>query len=154
MMSDGAAVLKSNLLDQTKAQELISSLVRGGRVGKCAATKVEIFSDKWNAVIKEHNLSDNTWKRYTIECTNNDKKFLTIYLQSKALDVFQLLGFTKFLKRAMDVDSTIVLIKGETQEVINEEEVEDPDSAVIPFVFQCPQCGRKFKTSTPQVQMF
>lgn len=152
-MKNEAAVLKLNLLDQTKAKELITSLVRGKRAGSFAASKVEIFSDKWNAVIKEHDFRYNAWKRYTIECKSNDKKFLTIYLQSKGLDVFQLLGFTKFFKRAMDIDSTIVLIKGETHEV-NEEEIEEQDSVVFPFVFECPQCGRKFKTSTPQVQVF
>ena len=79
---------------------------------------------------------------------------MTIYLQSRATDVFQLLGFTKFFKRAMDIDGAMVLIKGETQEVISAEEMNDSDSAFFPFMFQCPQCGKKFKTSTPQVQVF
>jgi len=44
-MKNEETVLKSNLLDQTKAKELITSLVRGKRVGSFAASKVEIFSD-------------------------------------------------------------------------------------------------------------
>jgi hypothetical protein len=146
--------MKSDLLDLGKAQEFVTKLARGAGTGGSSVTNVEISCDEWNAVISEYAPRDSVWKRFTIECKNNDRKFMTIYLQSRATDVFQLLGFTKFFKRAMDIDGAMVLIKGETQEVTSAEEMNDSDSAFFPFMFQCPQCGRKFKTSTPQVQVF
>jgi hypothetical protein len=155
-MKNETVALKSDPLDLAKAREFVIRLARGVEAGSGSSTvtKVEISRDEWNAVIREHAFDDGTWKIFTIECKNNDRKFMTIYLQSRAMDVFQLLGFTKFFKRAMDIDGAMVLIKGETQEVTSAEEMNDQDNPVFPFMFQCPQCGKKFKTSTPQVQVF
>ncbi|KPJ86788.1 MAG: hypothetical protein AMS17_10925 [Spirochaetes bacterium DG_61] len=152
-MKDETVILKSDLLDLTKARKFVTRLAQEARAGGTAVTKVEVSCDEWNAVIREHALKDGVWKRFTIECNSSDGKFMTIYLQSRALDVFELLGFTKFYKRAMDTDGAMVLIKGESQEVTSAEEIDDPDSEVFPFMFQCPQCGKQFKTSIPPIQV-
>jgi len=141
--------MKSNLLDHKEAQEYVTTFVREKGGGSVPVTKVEISSEKWSAVIKEHEVKDSVWKRFIIECRNDNNRFMTVYLQSKCLNVFQLLEFTKFFKRAMDVNVAMVLIKGDMEEIAGAEEIDDPDSGGFPFVFQCPHCGKKFKTSAP-----
>ncbi len=151
---DETVVMKSNLLDHKEAQEYVTTFVREKEDGSAPVTKVEISSEKWSAVIKEHALKDSAWKRFIIECRNDDNRFMTIYLQSRYLNVFQLLEFTKFFKRAMDINVAMVLIKGDTEEITSSEEIDDSDSGIFPFVFQCPHCGKKFKTSAPNGRMF
>ena len=151
-MKNETIIMKSELLDLTKARRLVTRLAQEARTGGSAVTKVEVSCDEWNAVIREHAVKDGVWKRYTIECKSNDGKFMTIYLQSRALDVFEILSFTKFYKRAMDTDGAVVLIKGESQEVTITGETDVTDIGVFPFMFQCPQCGKQFKTSIPPVQ--
>jgi len=91
---------------------------------------------------------------FTIEYKGNDKQFMTLFLQSKVIDVFQIPSFTKFFKRVMDIDGVMFLIKGETQETAMVETLDGPDDSVFPLIFQCPQCGKKFKTSAPHGHMF
>jgi hypothetical protein len=147
-------MMKSNLLGRTEAHEFVTTFVRGEGDESFSVTKVEISSDEWSAIIKEHTLRDSVWKRFIIECKNNERRFMTVYLQSRSLDVFQLLGFTKFFKRAMDIDVAMVLIKGEIEEITSAEDIDGSDSAVFPFMFQCPQCGKTFQTSAPHGRMF
>jgi hypothetical protein len=151
---DETVVMKSNLLDHKEAREYVTTFVQGKEDGSVPVTRVEISSEKWSAVIKEHASKDSAWKRFIIECRNTNNRFMTVYLQSRSLNVFRLLEFTKFFKRAMDINVAMVLIKGDTEEITNAEEIDDSDSKGFPFVFQCPNCGKKFKTSAPDVQVF
>jgi anti-sigma B factor antagonist len=68
-------------------------------------------------------------------------------LQKKVLDVFQLLGFTKFFKLADDFDGALALLRGEEQikAPVNPEKGENVQ--IFPLIFQCPHCGKKLKTS-------
>jgi anti-anti-sigma factor len=63
-------------------------------------------------------------------------------LQSKVMDVFQLLGFTKFFKIATNLEGALELIKGEAAE-LQDAPGEKP---LFPIVFQCPSCDKKLKT--------
>ena len=86
-------------------------------------------------------------------------------LQNKVLDVFQLLGFTKFFKIGDDLDSALANLEGEdtgisasgTQPAAGTisagasskvETVSEPAS-VFPLVFECPHCAKKLKASKP-----
>ncbi|MBA7623016.1 hypothetical protein ES703_30406 [subsurface metagenome] len=152
-MKNETTVMKSDLINLTKAREFVSRMAREAGASDSAATKIEISSDEWNASIIEHALGSGVDKGFTIECKSSDKKFMAIYLQSKVMDIFQLPSFIKFLKRAMDVEGSMVLIKGstkgETQEAAMVEEITGPDDSVFPLIFQCPRCEKKFKTSKP-----
>jgi anti-sigma B factor antagonist len=68
-------------------------------------------------------------------------------LQKKVMDVFQLLGFTKFFKIADDFDAALLTLRGEE----NGQKADKPSSAqastVFPLIFGCPQCGKKLKTA-------
>ena len=73
-------------------------------------------------------------------------------LQSKVMEVFELLGFNKFFKIANDLDEALGMLGHENlsrQEVRSEtggiEEAED----IFPLIFKCPHCGKKLKTSKP-----
>lgn len=64
-------------------------------------------------------------------------------LVSKVLEVFQLLGFTKFFKIAVDFDEALILLKGDGDKA-NKTQVK---KSVFPMVFNCPHCAAKLKTS-------
>ncbi len=64
-------------------------------------------------------------------------------LQKKVMEVFQLLGFTKFFKIAGDLDSAMLLLKSGN---IFEASVTKKES-VFPLIFQCPHCEKKLKTA-------
>lgn len=80
-------------------------------------------------------------------------------LQNKVLDVFQLLGFTKFFKIADDLDSALGMLDGGS----TGGQAEGPQSAggqvqaqvqqetvsVFPLIFECPHCSKKLKASKP-----
>jgi anti-anti-sigma factor len=86
-------------------------------------------------------------------------------LQNKVLDVFQLLGFTKFFKIADDLDSALAGLEGggagtagagtqpaaATKSADSSPEIAeavDPAS-VFPLIFECPHCNKKLKASKP-----
>jgi hypothetical protein len=148
-MNEQTVVMKSDQMNLANAREFITRLAREAGVSESATTKIEMSSDEWNASIKEHTLSNGGGKGFTIEYKGNDKRFMTIFLQSKVMDVFQLPSFTKFFKRIMDIDGVMFLIKGEIQEAKMVETIDGPDDSVFPLIFQCPQCGKKFKTLKP-----
>lgn len=74
-------------------------------------------------------------------------------LQRKVLEVFQLLGFTKFFKISETLDDGLAMLEGksaakqakETTEAV--EELGTQEEAVFPVIFACPHCGKKLKTS-------
>lgn len=66
-------------------------------------------------------------------------------LQKKVMEVFQLLGFTKFFKIAEDLDRAMLLLKGEN---VVEPSVNTNEN-VFPLIFQCPHCRKKLKTAKP-----
>jgi anti-sigma B factor antagonist len=148
-MKEQTGVMKSDHVNLANAREFITRLAREAGASESAVTKIEMSCDEWNASIREHALSNGAGKGFTIEYKGNDKKFMTIFLQSKVIDVFQLPSFTKFFKRIMDVDGVMFLIKGETQETTMVETIDGPEDSVFPLIFQCPRCGKKFKTMKP-----
>ncbi len=148
-MNEQTVVMKSDQINLANAREFITRLAREAGASESATTKIEMSCDEWNASIREHALSNGVGKGFTIEYKGNDKKFMTIFLQSKVMDVFQLPSFTKFFKRVMDIEGVMFLIKGETQEATMVETIDGPDDSVFPLIFQCPQCGKKFKTMKP-----
>jgi len=64
-------------------------------------------------------------------------------LQNKVLEVFQLLGFTKFFKIAINFNEALAILKGE-EKGKREIKVKKP---LFPLIFGCPYCGKKLKTS-------
>ena len=148
-MNEQKVVMKSDQINLANAREFITRLAREAGASGSAKTKIEMSCDEWNASIHEHNLGNGEGKGFTIEYKGNDKKFMTIFLQSKVIDVFQIPSFTKFLKRVMDIDGGMFLIKGETQESMVVETIDSPDDPVFPLIFQCPKCGKKYKTMKP-----
>jgi anti-anti-sigma factor len=79
-------------------------------------------------------------------------------LQSKVLDVFQLLGFTKFFKIAENLDTALGLLAQETGDSAATGQQSPDESSggiqvaaeagdVFPLVFECPHCGKKLKAS-------
>jgi anti-sigma B factor antagonist len=68
-------------------------------------------------------------------------------LQKKVMDVFQLLGFTKFFKIADDFDSALVMLRGEEGDQKVETRAATQASLAFPLVFGCPHCGKKLKTA-------
>ena len=71
-------------------------------------------------------------------------------LQHKVMDVFQLLGFTKFFKIADDLDSALTLLEtpapaGAVKQV--KPEVQHATVSTFPLVFECPHCSKKLKAS-------
>jgi anti-anti-sigma factor len=68
-------------------------------------------------------------------------------LQKKVMDVFQLLGFTKFFKIADDFESALALLRGEGKEQMKEPLAAARVHAAFPLVFGCPHCGKKLKTA-------
>ena len=71
-------------------------------------------------------------------------------LQHKVLDVFQLLGFTKFFKIADDLDSALALLEtpaaaGAVKQV--KPEVQHTAETTFPLIFECPHCDKKLKAS-------
>jgi anti-anti-sigma factor len=86
-------------------------------------------------------------------------------LQHKVLDVFQLLGFTKFFKIGDDLDTALAMLEGtdtgvpaggkgptdstpSAGEAAEAETPQEPASA-FPLVFECPHCAKKLKASKP-----
>ncbi len=76
-------------------------------------------------------------------------------LQQKVLEVFELLGFTKFFKIAQDLNEALEMlgqdkvVQGSNTKPSNEvEEVEEVED-IFPLIFKCPHCGKKLKTSKP-----
>jgi anti-anti-sigma factor len=86
-------------------------------------------------------------------------------LQNKVLDVFQLLGFTKFFKIADDLDSALVNLEGgeagvqasgnrtasggTTAGASTDTGAGSSKQPVFPLVFECPHCGKKLKAAKP-----
>ena len=74
-------------------------------------------------------------------------------LQNKVLDVFQLLGFTKFFKIADDLDSALGTLEGTGTgaPAVGPAAVEAQSgaAAVFPLVFECPHCAKKLRASKP-----
>ncbi len=69
-------------------------------------------------------------------------------LQKKVMEVFQLLGFTKFFKIAADLDDALrMLQEGESNE--QPQELQGVQEGTFPLIFECPHCGKKLKTSKP-----
>ncbi len=69
-------------------------------------------------------------------------------LQKKVVEVFQLLGFTKFFKIAADLDDALRMLQGgESNE--QPQELQSAQEGIFPLVFECPHCGKKLKTSKP-----
>jgi anti-anti-sigma factor len=66
-------------------------------------------------------------------------------LQNKVMEVFQLLGFTKFFKIATSLDDALKLLQGEGSGEVQQEK----KAADFPVVFSCPHCEKKLKTSKP-----
>jgi len=62
-------------------------------------------------------------------------------LQNKVMEVFQLLGFTKFFKIASDFNKALVLLKEEEKEKTGNKK------PIFPLIFECPYCSKKLKTS-------
>ncbi len=77
------------------------------------------------------------------------KGSMVIYgLQKKVMEVFQLLGFTKFFKIASDLDDALrMLQEGEPDE--QPQELQGAQDSIFPIIFECPHCGKKLKTSKP-----
>ncbi len=63
-------------------------------------------------------------------------------LQDKVMEVFQLLGFTKFFKIVSDLDGALGAFKEEAP-------VNAGQGSHFPKIFECPFCGKKLKTSKP-----
>jgi anti-sigma B factor antagonist len=63
-------------------------------------------------------------------------------LQDKVMEVFQLLGFTKFFKIGSDLDEALLLLKGGGSAPSGQKEM-------FPLVFDCPFCKRKLKIGRP-----
>jgi anti-sigma B factor antagonist len=60
-------------------------------------------------------------------------------LQEKVMEVFQLLGFTKFFKIASDLDEALLFLRGGTN-------ASGGQTEKFPLTFDCPFCKRKLKT--------
>ncbi|RKX96394.1 MAG: anti-sigma F factor antagonist [Spirochaetes bacterium] len=69
-------------------------------------------------------------------------------LQSKVMEVFELLGFTKFFKIASDFDEATEMLTGEKTEEKQQGKTSEKTD-MFPLIFQCPYCGKKLKTSKP-----
>ena len=63
-------------------------------------------------------------------------------LQEKVMEVFQLLGFTKFFKIASNLDEALLLLRGGTPASSGKEEK-------FPLTFDCPYCKRRLRTQKP-----
>jgi anti-sigma B factor antagonist len=67
-------------------------------------------------------------------------------LQKKVMEVFQLLGFTKFFKIGSSFEEALGMTKGEVK-------VEQKPAAeakpLFPLIFHCPHCDKKLKSSKP-----
>ena len=63
-------------------------------------------------------------------------------LQEKVLEVFQLLGFTKFFNIASNLDEALLLLKGGTK-------ASEGHTDKFPLTFDCPFCKRKLRTVKP-----
>jgi anti-anti-sigma factor len=66
-------------------------------------------------------------------------------LQKKVMEVFQLLGFTKFFKISADLETSLQLLQGGKVE----EQPSGGGESIFPLIFECPHCGKKLKTSKP-----
>jgi anti-anti-sigma factor len=89
-------------------------------------------------------------------------------LQNKVMDVFQLLGFTKFFKIATDLDSALQILNrkhrtkspaterrvpagdkrgasSRSQDKKGEETAPARSGVNFPLIFNCPHCGKKLK---------
>ena len=66
-------------------------------------------------------------------------------LQKKVMEVFQLLGFTKFFNIAADLETSLQMLKGDA----SEEKPSGNGETIFPLIFECPHCGKKLKTSKP-----
>jgi len=72
-------------------------------------------------------------------------------LQNKVLDVFQLLGFTKFFKIADDLDSALGTLEGTGigAPAGGPAAAEAGSTSLFPLIFECPHCAKKLKASKP-----
>ena len=69
-------------------------------------------------------------------------------LQNKVMEVFELLGFTRFFKIANDLDEALEKLSGEQGKEKSTEE-KAASKEIFPLIFKCPYCGKKLKTSKP-----
>jgi anti-sigma B factor antagonist len=76
-------------------------------------------------------------------------------LQKKVLEVFQLLGFTKFFKISETLDDGLSMLEGKVSAQTKEEGAEAVEElgldevSTFPLVFECPHCAKKLRTSKP-----
>jgi len=68
-------------------------------------------------------------------------------LQKKVMEVFQLLGFTKFFKIAEDFDNALALVLSKAKEEQKEPSEAARSQPVFPLIFDCPRCRKKLKTA-------
>jgi anti-anti-sigma factor len=72
-------------------------------------------------------------------------------LQHKVMDVFQLLGFTKFFNIADDLDNALGMLEygapADTGKAAEEVATASEADDLFPLVFECPHCGKKLKAS-------
>jgi anti-anti-sigma factor len=67
-------------------------------------------------------------------------------LQKKVMEVFQLLGFTKFFKIGSSFEEALGMTKGEVKTGPKPASEAKP---AFPLVFNCPHCEKKLKSSKP-----
>jgi anti-sigma B factor antagonist len=67
-------------------------------------------------------------------------------LQKKVMEVFQLLGFTKFFKIGSSFEEALGMTKGEIKV---EEKPAAGEKPAFPLVFHCPHCEKKLKSAKP-----
>ena len=67
-------------------------------------------------------------------------------LQKKVMEVFQLLGFTKFFKIGASIEEATGLLKGDGAPQPKPAAESKP---LFPIVFHCPHCEKKLKSSKP-----
>jgi anti-anti-sigma factor len=70
-------------------------------------------------------------------------------LQNKVIDVFQLLGFTKFFKIAEDLDLALGMLEGTGAGAPAGGLAEAEAVPLFPLIFECPHCAKKLKASKP-----
>ena len=68
-------------------------------------------------------------------------------LQKKVVEVFELLGFTKFFKIASDLDDALRMLQEPGESELRELQGAKDDR--FPLIFDCPHCRKKLKTSKP-----
>ena len=69
-------------------------------------------------------------------------------LQKKVMEVFELLGFTKFFKIAVDLDDALRMLQADGSDG-QPQGSHGTQEGVFPLIFECPHCSKKLKTSKP-----